>query len=69
MKPAEIKRARQTLGLSQSQLAHVLGYGRVQRVSELECGVRNPSAAVRLLLTAYLDGYRPAHWPDDDADA
>lgn len=59
MTPAEIRQARQTLGLSASEMAKWLGYGSRVRVYELEAGKRNPSASVVLLLRAYLDGYRP----------
>jgi DNA-binding transcriptional regulator YiaG len=64
MSPAEILRARLMLGLTQAQLAPLLGYRDVTRVSELERGVRKPSAAVLRLLRAYLDGYRPPDWPN-----
>jgi transcriptional regulator with XRE-family HTH domain len=63
MTPAEIREARQQLRLNQVQLASLLGYSDVSRVSELERGVRNPGAAVVRLLHAYLDGYRPPDWP------
>jgi transcriptional regulator with XRE-family HTH domain len=63
MTAAEILRARLTLGLTQAQLAPLLGYSDVARVSELERGVRQPGAAVVRLLHAYLDGYRPENWP------
>ena len=63
MTPADIRQARQSLGMSQSQLAALLGYGDKTRISELETGTRQPGAAVLLLLAAYLAGYRPAAWP------
>lgn len=61
--PIDITTARRSLGLTQSQLAPLLGYGDKTRISELERGTREPGAAVVLLLAAYLDGYRPADWP------
>jgi transcriptional regulator with XRE-family HTH domain len=64
MTAAEIRAAREALGLSQAALARVLGYGSAARVSELERGARGASPAVARLLAAYLDGYRPADWPD-----
>jgi len=63
MTPAEIKQARSDLGLTQAQLAPLLGYGDKTRVSELERGSQAPGAAVVRLLQAYLDGYRPDDWP------
>jgi transcriptional regulator with XRE-family HTH domain len=63
MKPDEIFRARLVLGLTQAELAALLGYGDVARVSELERGARQPGGAVLRLLRAYLDGYRPPDWP------
>ena len=41
----------------------MLGYARSDRVSEIERGIEQPSAAVRQLLQAYRDGYRPVDWP------
>ena len=58
MTPTEIRQARRALGLTQLQLAEWLGYPDKQRVSDLERGVRQPGAAVVLLLRAYLAGYR-----------
>ena len=63
MTPAAIREARQSLGLSQAELALWLGYPLAARVSELERGTRKPGKAVVLLLQAYLAGYRPADWP------
>ena len=63
MTPADIKQARSDLGLTQAQLAPLLGYALPDRISELERGTRNPSGAVVLLLRAYLSGYRPPEWP------
>lgn len=64
MTPAEITAARASLGLSQAALAPLLGYAAPIRLSELERGVRSPSAAVERLLAAYLAGYRPPDWPE-----
>jgi transcriptional regulator with XRE-family HTH domain len=63
MSPGKIRAARRSLGLTQAQLAAMLGYARSDRVSEIERGIEQPSAAVRRLLQAYLDGYRPVDWP------
>jgi len=65
MTPAEIKQARQTLGLTQSQLAPLVGYGAPSRISEIERGIERPSASVMMLLRIYLRGYRPPEWPVD----
>lgn len=62
MTPAEIKQARQTLGLSAAQMAPLLGYGAPSRIYEIESS-RKAGAAVVLLLRAYLDGWRWADWP------
>jgi DNA-binding transcriptional regulator YiaG len=63
MTPAEIRAARLSLGLTPEQAAPLLGYGARSRISEIETGARNPSAAAARLLRAYLDGYRPSDWP------
>ena len=59
----EIAQARESLGLTQEELATVMGYGSKARVSELERGRRQPSPAASRLLEAYLAGYRPDDWP------
>ena len=64
MTPAEIRQARVTLGLTPAEIAPLLGYGAASRISEIETGARNPSAAALRLLHAYLDGYRPPDWPE-----
>lgn len=63
MTPQEISEARQALGLSQSDMAAMTGYGAAARWSELERGKRAPGGAVIRLIRAYLDGYRPPDWP------
>lgn len=64
MTPAErFRAARQSLGLTQAQLADAMGYGDKMRISDIERGVRDPSPAAERLLQAYLDGYRPQGWP------
>jgi len=69
MTPAEFKAARLALGLTQGQLAGVLGYtpksGRSHvGIFELASGnARQVPPQVRRLLEAYLDGYRPPDWP------
>lgn len=66
MTPAQIREARQSLGLTPPEAARLLGYADRARISEIEHGRRQPSAAVLLLLKAYLDGYRPADWPKNE---
>ena len=63
MTPTELKQARKTLGLTPQQMADMLGYGAKTRISEIENGKANPSAAVIRLMRAYVDGYRPSDWP------
>ena len=60
----EITALRHALGLTQTQLARVLGYAHSPRVSELERGVRVIDAGRARLLRAYASGYRPVDWPD-----
>jgi transcriptional regulator with XRE-family HTH domain len=62
----EFKAIRQRLGLTQAQLASVLGYQHPMQVSELE-RTTNPKPvprAIALLMVAYDEGYRPKDWPD-----
>lgn len=66
MTPDQIREARSTLGLSQHDLALMLGYeghDRRVQVSHLERGMRVLRPAQRRLLEAYLAGYRPPDWP------
>lgn len=66
MTPAELKQARHSLGLTLSQMAHVLGYDgehAAQQIRKMEGGeraIREPQAR---LVAAYLTGYRPDDWP------
>jgi hypothetical protein len=69
MTPTEIKDARHELGLSQWQLATLLGFigekgNRRRKVDDMETGVKPPSGPVIRLLIAYLEGYRPSDWDD-----
>ena len=63
MTPADILAARKALGLTQEQLARVMGYGGKVRISEFEHGTRKPSDQALRLMRAYLEGYRPQDWP------
>lgn len=61
--PAEVRAARETLALTQGQLAVVMGLRGPAAVSEWERGVKHPDGRSVRLLHAYLDGYRPDDWP------
>jgi len=66
MTPPEIKAARKSLGLTQAQMGAMLGYkgkNKKQDMRDLETGRRPLREPQRLLMWAYLDGYRPADWP------
>lgn len=67
MTPSEIKEARQSLGLSQKQMADMLDTDpRVIRSVEAPDGAtthRAPAVRVERLLRAYMAGYRPDDWP------
>lgn len=61
-----LKEARITLGLSTTQLGVMLGLSPAragQTVSDWTRGVRQMDEGRARLLQAYLDGYRPADWP------
>lgn len=67
MTPEQIKEARQSLGLTQAQLAALLDTD-PQTVRRMEQRAdaktfRSPAPRMLRLLRAYLDGYRPADWP------
>jgi len=66
MTPTQLQQARRKLGLTLSELAHLLGYEGVQARSQahhLETGRREIRPAQERLIRAYLDGYRPKDWP------
>ena len=54
----QLKAARQSLGLTQTQMAEWLGVAR-GHIAHIESGKRNPSETLCRLMQAYLDGYRP----------
>lgn len=65
MDNVEAQAIRVRLGLTQAQLAEVVGYATPLSISEFERAT-NPKPVPRLLallLKAYDDGYRPANWP------
>lgn len=59
----QIKAARKQLGLTQTQLAEVMGMTDKSYISKLESGAVNLGRTSQRLLQAYLDGYRPKDWP------
>lgn len=61
----EFKEIREKLGLSQSELAKVLGYGATVRISEFErkTNPRPIPLHVAMLMEAFRSGYRPPNWP------
>ena len=59
----EIRAARKHLGLTQKQLAEVMGYGGQAYMASVEAGTRSMSDQGQKLLQAYLSGYRPTDWP------
>lgn len=63
MTPDELRAARFSLGLTQSQLASVMGLRGAAAVSEWERGERSPDGRSVRLLEAYISGYRPKDWP------
>jgi transcriptional regulator with XRE-family HTH domain len=65
----QFRKIRHRLGLTQSQLADVMGYGAAMRISEFEreTNPRDVPHHVALLMTAYAEGYRPKNWPKGQA--
>lgn len=61
----EFRTIRGRLGLTQAQLATVLGYPRAMQVSEIErpSNPRPVPRHVAKLMVAYDEGYRPKDWP------
>lgn len=65
-RPAEFLKARQDLGLTDTELAQMLGISPArahQTFSDWKRGVRKIDKSRQRLLVAYLDGYRPTDWP------
>ena len=62
MTPAQFKEARQSLGLTQPQMAAMVGR-KLRNIQQWEAGDRAVDPAAVLLITAYRDGYKPANWP------
>lgn len=68
MTPAEFKAARQTLGLTQSQLGDILGLDpstvRRYEMDPIRSTAKPPHPTVAKAMRWLLDGYRPPEWPD-----
>lgn len=67
MTPAEIKQARQLLGLAVPQLAALLETDpqTIRRMEQSETAntFRKPAPRMVRMIRAYLSGYRPGDWP------
>lgn len=64
----EVRAIRRRLGLTQAELARLLGYARGLRVSELERET-NPLPVphhIGLLMQAFDEGFRPKGWPKQE---
>ena len=58
-----VREARKRLGLTQMELALMLGYrGGAGVISDIENDRQTIGGGARRLLQAYLDGYRPHDW-------
>lgn len=69
MTPRDLARARERLGLSLFEMATMLGYlgeQRDQMINDLQTGRRTIREPQRRLVEAYLSGYRPADWPQQE---
>lgn len=68
MTPAEIKEARHKLGLSVAKLAELLDTDpqTIRRMEQSETAntFRRPAPRMVRLISAYLEGYRPADWSE-----
>jgi len=62
MTPTDFRTARKHLGLTQAQLASVMGYHAQPAISDIENGRTVPAQAARLM-EAYMRGDRPDDWP------
>jgi DNA-binding XRE family transcriptional regulator len=63
MTPAEFRAARLAWGLTQVQLAKLLGHPRQAFVSYIETGARPITPPTEALMRAFLGGHRPEGWP------
>lgn len=65
----EFKSIRETLQLTQAQLARVLGYHGAMAISVYErpTNPRSVPPLLARLMVAYRDGYRPKNWPANNS--
>ena len=63
MTPSQFKQARQSLGLSQSELAAILNTTD-RTVRKWENDERGPNPIACRVVEWMQDGYRPPQWPD-----
>lgn len=64
MTPAALSQARATLGLTQTQMAAMLGR-KLRNYQQWEAGHRRIDEAAARLIAAYTEGYRPQDWPKE----
>lgn len=64
MTPADFRQARKSLGLTQGQLAALMGVAH-RTVQKWEGGERGIDPPAARLLQAYQAGYRPEDWPKE----
>jgi transcriptional regulator with XRE-family HTH domain len=62
----KVKQARKQLGLTQAQLAQVMGLTGKTYISKIENNTQPLGEVSIRLLKAYLAGYRPEDWPNQD---
>lgn len=67
MTPAEFRQSRKSLGLTQGQLAALIGVDR-RTVQKWEGAERDMHPAAVRLLGAYSEGYRPQDWPKGERE-
>lgn len=65
MTPAALSQARTTLGLTQRQMAAMLGR-KLRNYQQWEAGLRRIDEAAARLIAAYTEGYRPQDWPKEE---
>jgi transcriptional regulator with XRE-family HTH domain len=70
MTPKQFKEARRKLGLSVSQMAKALGVSDMQirrmQIAPDKGSHREVQPTTEKLIRAYLDGYRPKDWPQEN---